>query len=199
MISLLGRNKVRRSFCPVRLNAGLKFPPRINLIFAQLLSSAFHVISCVIKKNGGQSSGRQLSRCKKEKKNIEKLCIRRAAAEPAARGSVLGGRQEGGLSAGRVPLPSGQRAPCPRCVSAQGGSASVATVASENSFRKEQADCQQSAEPRKAWRRLERREEKAPPLLRVSSASLADYVAARTLQVSGNFACSVFGESVLWF
>lgn len=71
------------------------------------------------------------------KKNWRQTLLRRAATEPAAgEGSVLGGR---GLQG---PASPGTEGPCPGCVSAPGGSASVATVASEHGFRKEQADCQ---------------------------------------------------------
>lgn len=88
-------------------------------------------------KNGGQSSGRRLSRCKKLTGNFASACGRAASG----RGSVPGGR--GGREESHA-SPGGE-APCPRRVSAQGGSASVATVASENGFRKQQADCQSSA------------------------------------------------------
>lgn len=102
----------------------------------------------------------------------------------SGRVSVLGGRW------GRAESPAspGTEGPCPRCVSAQGGSASVATVASENGFRKQQADCQLSADRKRTGKAVA--QIKTQPLVFIESANFTDYLTARTLEV--NFCFSVF-------
>lgn len=146
MILYCGFQVKRWTLSPVRLNSGFKFSP-LTSIFAELLSSVFHVISC---------DERWWSKLEEATESLQKLTGNFASGSRGAsgRGSVLGGR---GTERRASP---GREGPCPRCVSAQGGSVSVATVASENGFRKLQADCQLSADrsgAEKAWRRLKLR------------------------------------------
>lgn len=139
LVSDKKERKYETVFCPIRLNSGLKFLLSTS-IFAQLLSSAFHVISC--DKKWWSKLGEATESLQKLTWNLTSASIRGASG----RGSVLGSRW------GRAESPAspGTEGPCPRCVSAQGGSVSVATVASENGFRKQQADCQLSADRKRA-------------------------------------------------
>ncbi|KAL7402927.1 hypothetical protein ABVT39_021913 [Epinephelus coioides] len=96
------------------------------------LSSVLYVISC------DEKWWSKLGEATESLQKINgKLCIvGRAAAEPVA------GVRCSAAGVGESGASPGTEGPCPRCVSAQGGSVSVATVASENGFRKQQADCQ---------------------------------------------------------
>lgn len=88
--------------------------PSVNFNFCAIAFFRFPCHFLLYKKNGGQSSRRRLSRCKKFN---GKLCNIAASAMGAGAGAR-----------GAAESPSSVRteAPCPRCVSAQGGSASVA-------------------------------------------------------------------------
>lgn len=190
-------------FCPVRLNAGLKFPPRINLIFAQLLSSAFHVISCVIKKWWSKLGEATESLQKKKKKYRETL---HPAGSRGASGPGLGARWPAGGRAERRQSPAssgteGSVSPLRLCTRWVGvGSHCGQRKWLPKGAGRLPAVCRAEKSVAQIGKKRKRKKnKKAPPLLRVSSANLADYVAARTLQVSGNFACSAFAESVLWF
>lgn len=100
-------------------------------------------------------------------------------ASPAAGGRCSAARRGGGKRVSALP---GTEGPSPRCGSAQGGSVSVATVASEDGFRKQQADCQFVCRAEKSVAQIE-----TAPTLRIRSARLRDYRATRSLRVKGHF------------